>query len=89
MDDIQKTMRQLQPGDKLVMTFQKSQKPFWSATGGGEAAGPSQATAEMAPPPEAMVPPEMGGLPPEMGGMPAPDEREMLMQEMAARSAGQ
>jgi hypothetical protein len=50
MNDIQSTMRQLQPGDKLVMTFQKSQKPFWAgaaAGGGGDMAGAAPAGAPM------------------------------------------
>ena len=87
--DIQQYMEQLQPGDKLVMTFQKSQKPFWSATQTGADGGAGASAAPpMAPPMPPMGPSSIGPAgPPPMGPGPGlPDDREALM---AAMSAGQ
>lgn len=72
-------MKQLQAGDKLVLTFTKSPKgPTWTAsqTDASAPAGgaPAPSAAPMPGPPPAALP----------TGSAAPDDRQMLLQAMAS-----
>jgi hypothetical protein len=82
---------QLQPGDKMVMQFQRNAKPSWlqGQTGNGNGQAPMpKPQPPMGPPPGGMPPGMAPGMPP--GGMaPAPEpmddqmaQRQMLLQRM-------
>lgn len=76
-------LQPLQPGDKMVLTYQKSQKPpDWADQQG---AGASSAPPAASPMPQPSAPPLSPAAPP-AGGV--PDERQMLLHMMAQR-AGQ
>lgn len=75
-------LQSMQAGDKMVLTFQKSQKgPNWADQQG---AGASPAPPTTSPMPQPSAPLLSPAAP--IGG--APDERQMLMQLMAQRAGG-